>query len=276
VTILCYHGVDPQWRSSLTITPEDFDGHVAWVVRKRRVLALDDAVARLDATGRLPSGLTALTFDDGFASVYTHAFPTLLRHGLPATVFLVAETLTPNGRAVDWVVPTPPYPIATLTLDQVLEMQAAGIQFGSHSYAHRDLDSLTFEECKHDLRASRELLEDLLGRHVRYLAYPRGRHNEQVRRASGLAGYTHAFSLPVSSEAIGPLAIPRVGVYPPNGALTLRIKLSRPYLPLRMSRAFPALQSVVRRASGRSTGRVRPLPQPPIGPSARDDRDTHG
>src|SRR5687768_7563714 len=103
MTILCYHSVQPGWDSLLAVEPVAFARQAAWLRRSRRVLPLRDALPRLDASGRLPRGEAALTFDDGFAAMYTHALPVLTRESLPATMFLVAQTLTPAGRPVDWV-----------------------------------------------------------------------------------------------------------------------------------------------------------------------------
>lgn len=246
VTILCYHAIDPTWDSPLAVPPRSFAQHVAWLVRHRSVLPLEEAVQSLDRSARLPGRVAVLTFDDGFASVHEHALPVLRRFRLPATVFLVAQTLAPEGRSVDWV-DGPPDPVKTLTLEQVREMQAAGVRFGSHSYAHRDLTTLSDEECERDLRQSRELLEDLLGRPVPFLAYPKGRHDERVRRAALRAGFRHAFTERTERrEPIGPHAVPRVGVYPRNGLAALRVKTARWYLPFRMSPLFPLARRIVR------------------------------
>lgn len=247
MTILCYHAVDPDWRSSLSIPPDAFARQCATLVHSHRVLDLPDAVARLRTSGRLPRGLAALTFDDGFMSLYDHAFGVLVRHRLPATVFLVAATLTPQGHPVDWVIPPPDQPPATLRLDQVLEMQEAGVRFASHSYAHRDLDGLDDAECLRDLRDSRELLEGLLGRPVPFLAYPRGRHDARVRRAAAHAGYTHAFTLPETRETAGRYTVPRVGIYPDDGPRAFALKTAGWYLPLRTSPVFPLLSRVAGR-----------------------------
>jgi peptidoglycan/xylan/chitin deacetylase (PgdA/CDA1 family) len=245
VTILCYHSVDPDWPSPLAVPPAEFDAQCAWLGKRSTVVSLEDAITRLDPKGRLPSGTAAITFDDGYAGLAPHAAPILARHALPATVFVVAETLTPKGRPVDWA--SPPPPSGTLSSDQILEMQDAGVSFGSHSYSHHDLTSLTEAECERDLRDSRELLEGILGRPVPFLAYPGGRHNTAVRRAASRAGYTHGFTLPDAREQPGPFAIPRVGIYPGNGSLALRVKSTRWYLSLRSSQAFPALRGAARR-----------------------------
>lgn len=248
MTIVCYHSVEPDWQSPLAVHPTDFDAHCGWLARHRTVLPLEAAIDRLDRTWRLPRGASAITLDDGFAALFEHALPVLARHALPATVFLVAQTLSPAGRRVDWVDTAPDYPLHTLDADQVLAMQEAGISFQSHSWAHHDLTTLGYEACVDDLRASRELLEDLLGRHVRLLAYPRGRHDATVRSAAARAGYSHAFALPERREHPSPYAIPRVGLYRGNGLATLRIKCARPYLQARTS-GLRALRAATRRGS---------------------------
>ena len=238
MSILCYHAVASDWDAPMSMEPELFARHCTWLRRRRSVVPLDVALAWIDRNGRLPRGMTALTFDDGFGSVHSEVLPQLRRTGLPATVFLVAETLTERGRAVDWVDRPPAYPLATLTLDQVLEMRADGVDFQSHSWAHRDLTTLTYDECRDDLRRSRELLENLLGAAVTQLAYPRGRHNATVRRAAREAGYSVAFALPESREEAGALAVPRVGIHRGNGTAALRIKSTRPYLSVRTSSGY--------------------------------------
>ncbi|HEX6248378.1 MAG TPA: polysaccharide deacetylase family protein [Nocardioidaceae bacterium] len=247
MTILCYHSVTPGWTSPLAVAPEHFAEHCAWLARRRTVVPLDRAVASLDASGRLPHGVAALTFDDGFRDFHTYAFPVLARYGLPATVFLVAQTLTEHGQRVDWVDTPPAEELQTLDLEQVREMQSAGVGFASHSWSHADLTTLGFDACVRDLRDSRELLESLLGHRVRFLAYPRGRHDATVRAAAERAGYTHAFTLPESRESSGPYAIPRVGLYHGNGVGALRVKAARPYLRVRTGPAYELARRVRRR-----------------------------
>lgn len=244
MTVLCYHAVHPEWTSPLSMHPGTFAEHCAWITRNRTVLPLREALPRIGRAGLLPRGAVSLTFDDGFASVYDHAWPVLARHALPATVFLVAQTLTETGHAVDWIDTPPPYESETLTLDQVLEMQQDGVTFESHSSTHADLSRLSYAECLADLRDSRELLESVQHRPVRLLAYPRGRHAPHVHEAAARAGYTHAFTLPEGPQQVGAYTLPRVGLYRSNGVCALRVKAARPYLSLRTGRAFQAARRV--------------------------------
>ena len=177
--MLCYHEVSQTWESSLAVTPELFRVHLRWLRRHRRLVSLAEAIERLDTSARLPRGYAAITFDDGFTGLYDHA--RLIEERVPATVFIVAQSLASEGVAVHWVDDPPELPLRTLSLDQVLEMQDAGVSFGSHSLAHRDLTKLSPEDCRRDLKESRELLEDLLGTRAPLVAYPGGLHTEVVK-----------------------------------------------------------------------------------------------
>jgi peptidoglycan/xylan/chitin deacetylase (PgdA/CDA1 family) len=220
------------------VRPGEFADHAAWLARRRTVVPLSQAVASLDRRGRLPRGMAALTFDDGFTGVLEHAVPELQRHGMPMTVFLVAQTLTDEGLGAWWVRTPPPWPLTTLTVEEVLHLRDVGIDLQSHSWAHQDLPELDEDACEQDLRNSREFLEDLLHAPVPYLAYPRGLHDEKVRRAAGRAGYSHGFALPESPEEVDEYAVPRVGIHRGNGTRTLALKAQRRYLDVRHSRVL--------------------------------------
>jgi colanic acid/amylovoran biosynthesis glycosyltransferase len=269
MSILCYHTVEPHWPSGLAMDPDVFSAHARWLARHRRVVDLGTAVRLMDARGRLPRGVVSLTFDDGLAGVYHHALPVLRDLGLPATVFVVARTLNGN-RAVDWIDDAPDAPLDVLTPEQLLEMRACGFEVASHSFAHHRLPTLDPSECRQDLMQSRELLEDLLHEPVRHLAYPRGLHDAAVRDTAQKTGFAHAFSLPESTEEVGPYALPRVGIYRHNHTGTLRVKATRPYLRARLHPSTRLARAAVRVASrrGRPTPPPRQTNEPATSPAA--------
>ena len=225
MSILCYHAIDPAWRAPISVDPEAFDHQMAWLASHRRVVSLDVATRMMDAHGRLPRRVAAITFDDGFGSVYEHAMPALLRRRLEATVFIVAGTLDGAGAGIDWI-EDPRAPRRSLSLREILELRDAGFDIGSHSYSHRDLTTLLDAEIVSDLRRSREVLEDLIEGPVTLLAYPGGSHDERVRRAAATAGFEYSYAMAKSEPRRLPHAIPRVGVHQGQGMATLAAKTS--------------------------------------------------
>jgi peptidoglycan/xylan/chitin deacetylase (PgdA/CDA1 family) len=221
--------------------PGTFDRQMAWLASHRRVVSLRAATRMMDAHGRLPRGIAAVTFDDGFASVYEHAMPTLLREGLAATIFLVAETLDGEGAPIDWI-KDPKAPRRALSRAKVLELRDAGFEIGSHSYAHHDLTTLLDEEIVADLRRSREVLEGLVEGPVTLLAYPGGSNNERVRKAAGIAGFQNSFAMADTERPGLPHAIPRVGLYRGQGTATLKAKTSPWFWRMRASPVHPLIE----------------------------------
>jgi peptidoglycan/xylan/chitin deacetylase (PgdA/CDA1 family) len=256
MTILCYHTVEPAWNQTLAVTPTEFERQCRTLAARRDVRPLDAVVTTLDRAFRPRGRISAITFDDGWRGVYEHAWPILRRFGLPFTVFVVADTVTIPDRAADWVIDPPAQGLEVLTRDQIRELHEAGVDIASHSLRHADLTSLGYDECVRDLLESRELLEDLLESKVRTLAYPSGRHDEDVRRAAEKAGFVAAFTLPERVEPVGPFAIPRVGVYPGNTTTAFWLKTRRRYLDLRLDPRAQAARDLVTSARRRTLGAV--------------------
>lgn len=256
MSVLCYHSVSEEWDSLIAVRPPAFAEQCAWLSHRRHVVPTLELLEAQSAGGRCRRR-TALTFDDGFADFATEAAPVLRRYRLPATMFVVAKTLEPGRGGADWLRPQPEVAPPTLTREQVLELREGGVEFGSHSWAHRDLRTLTEEECFHDLRDSRECLEDLLHERVPLLAYPYGNHATHVQRAAARAGYRYSLSLPQGPEVREPHAMPRVGVYRRDSLTAVRVKDGAWYLTLHMSWLNPALRHG-RQVVGRFAQTARP------------------
>jgi peptidoglycan/xylan/chitin deacetylase (PgdA/CDA1 family)/glycosyltransferase involved in cell wall biosynthesis/SAM-dependent methyltransferase len=92
--ILAYHRVGDLTPDShrLCTPPAVFREHMAYVRDHFSPIGLDDLV-RAAATGRIPEGAVAITFDDGYFDALTVASPILEEFGLPATFFVNTDRL---------------------------------------------------------------------------------------------------------------------------------------------------------------------------------------
>lgn len=256
MTVLCYHSIACGWSEPLSIEPADFERQCALLARRGGVVPLAAVADRIAAGAPLPAGASVLTFDDGFADFAEFAVPIMARHGLPATMYVVAGSITEQGVPVNWVTGVAPEDApALLSVAQIRELHAEGWSFGSHSMRHADLPTLTEAECLVDLTESRELLSDLLGEAVTSCAYPFGRHAPHVRRAAEKAGYQFALALPDAAEEAGPFAVARTGVYRGNGLLRFRVKTSRWFPAVRAAPGYRAASGLARRALSVLPGR---------------------
>ena len=73
-----------------------FDWQMQLLKQCFNVLPLHEAVQML-ATERMPSRAVAISFDDGYRSIHDLALPILVKHGLPATVFVTTGHMVDDG-----------------------------------------------------------------------------------------------------------------------------------------------------------------------------------
>ena len=106
--ILSYHRILPQDRlrrfsflEDLVTPLESFAAQVEILAARHRVVCLEELVRAMREGRRPPERCVCLTFDDGYADNYLHAFPVLREHRLPATIFLTTGFLG-GGRGIFW------------------------------------------------------------------------------------------------------------------------------------------------------------------------------
>jgi peptidoglycan/xylan/chitin deacetylase (PgdA/CDA1 family) len=96
--VIGYHRVVEDFTSSakdympeMLISCRTLEHHLDWLGRRYRFLSLDDVGAQLESGEPFDKPVAAITFDDGYAAVYHHAFPLLQRKGIPAAIFVVTD-----------------------------------------------------------------------------------------------------------------------------------------------------------------------------------------
>ena len=170
-SILMYHSISnepeaehrPYWQ--VTTTPTQFRRQMSCLREIGcEVISLHDAV---DAGATAAAGAgprVVITFDDGYLDFMTNAFPALEDFGFPATVFLPTGFIGDRPREFKGR--------RCLTWDQVRELQGRGVTFGSHTVSHPQLHDVGDEQLTHELRASKEEIEQRTGVGVNSFCYP--------------------------------------------------------------------------------------------------------
>ena len=143
-----------------------------------RSVDLPAAVDQLRRGQALPPSSIAVTFDDGYHSVYETAFPLLVQHRMTATVFLVTGESAP--RMPDQRLPSMGGRMM-LSWREIAEMQRHGISFGAHTLTHPDLTRLPEAEIERQLQGSQRIVEDTLSVRAETFAYPFGRYDARSR-----------------------------------------------------------------------------------------------
>jgi peptidoglycan/xylan/chitin deacetylase (PgdA/CDA1 family) len=201
VPVLMYHSIGGADR--LAVRPEAFAEQLAYL-RDAGYTALP-----FGARDRPVARPVVITFDDGYADFHEYALPVLDRFGFAATVFVTTGWLRDAG---PYAAGRPPGPM--LTWAQTAEAAATGIEIGAHGHSHAQLDQLGTRALREELRRSRDLLGERLGRPVRAMAYPYGYSSARVRHEVLACGYTAACAVAnaVATTGHDRLAVPRLTV----------------------------------------------------------------
>ena len=191
VVVLIYHRVGGGSGTEVDLSPEAFDEQMAWLAGTGRVVSLDAAIDLLDppaggaatdsgdraggaatdsgdrAGGAAPADdPIVVTFDDGTADLADVATPLLVRHGVPATVYLATKFIDEGIAFPDDGTP--------LSWAAARDMASTGlVTFGSHTHGHLLLDRLAPQEAIDELDRSRQLIEDEVGAPAHHFAYPK-------------------------------------------------------------------------------------------------------
>lgn len=168
------------------------------------------------ATTRDPSQKrVAITFDDGFRSVYEHALPVLAAYDAPATLFVnpafVDDEHFDELRARHDL-PSTAHDVS-LTSDQLHEIAAEDrLTLGNHTFSHHDLSELPNGKAVQDeIVDAKHWLEDRFDVSVDRFSYPYGQIDE---RAAEVAAEAHDIAVTSEQSLVGqstdPYAIPRL------------------------------------------------------------------
>jgi len=166
MTILTYHRVGGPAYDELDISRESFTEQLD-VLTAHRVLSIDAALDALDTVDRSPS--VVLSFDDGFADVYDHAWPLLQERQLPFVLYLASAYV---GGAMRWSGQTARDADALgLEWDQIREMVRSGLcTLGNHTHSHVPPQLSSVGE----LDRCNEMVQRHVGVRPQHFAYPWG------------------------------------------------------------------------------------------------------
>lgn len=168
------------YRRDLSVTPEQFAEHIAYLKQAGYTsITLDDLLYALTQGRALPPKPIILTFDDGYQDNYDNAFPILRDAGFIGTFFIMTDLVT-DGAA------------GYMTWPEIEEMSAAGQRFGSHGRQdHRPLSGRSTDYLVWVALGTKEAIEQHLGYHPRWVAYPSGEYDARsiaVFRSAGFWG----------------------------------------------------------------------------------------
>ena len=161
---LCFHGIG-------TIVRERETGESRYWVSEERFLRILDEVRE--------SPRVRLSFDDGNRSDVDTALPALQQRSLHASFFALAGRLTDP---------------ASLAAADLRGLRDAGMDIGSHGWAHTPLRGLDDDDARRELVDARAALEEASNGEITEAALPLGRYDRQLLGRLKRSGYRRVYT----------------------------------------------------------------------------------
>ncbi|MCB9800531.1 MAG: glycosyltransferase [Candidatus Omnitrophica bacterium] len=228
--ILLYHSIDETKASDMSVTPSSFEEQITFLNAHYPIVNLSKAVEMIQTGERSDKRHVSITFDDGYEDNFLYAFPVLKKMNLPAAIFLLSrheggEYRTPH------LEDSVNHPSRLLNWDQVREMAAGGIEFGSHGERHLRLKDLALAGLENEIIRSKETIENLLAHSVDFFSYPYGTFRDFDARAVDMTakcGYKAALTAVYGANPPGTdlFQLRRINVDASDTLFTLKAKLN--------------------------------------------------
>ncbi|MCP5346372.1 MAG: polysaccharide deacetylase family protein [Gammaproteobacteria bacterium] len=211
--IIQYHHVATDTPASTSISPRDFQIHLEYLRENGfNVIPLDQMLEALRQQQPVPDRSIAITFDDGYLSIYETAYPLLQQFGFPFTVFVSTGPIDDNQPGfMNW--------------EQLEEMADHGALIANHMVNHpymlergaTESPAQWIQRLREELLSAEQAITEHTGNSLKYLAYPYGEYDPAIKAMLAAEGFT---GIAQNSGAVGFhsdfLALPRyplAGIY---------------------------------------------------------------
>ncbi|HFI0025730.1 TPA: polysaccharide deacetylase family protein [Streptococcus suis] len=212
--ILMYHAIhvmapEEAANANLIVDSATFESHLKALQEAGYYTLSPEEAYKVLTENVLPAGKKViwLTFDDSLWDFYSHAYPLLKQYNMKATNNVITG-FTEYGQA------------GHLTIEQIKEMQAAGLSFQGHTVNHPDLEYSSFETQITELTSSKAYLDNQLNQETIAIAYPGGRYSADTVALTEQAGYKLGVTTNngLASASDGLLTLNRVRILPTTTA----------------------------------------------------------
>lgn len=220
--ILMYHAIhvmapEEAANANLIVDPATFESHLKALQEAGYYTLSPEEAYKVLTENVLPAGkkVVWLTFDDSLWDFYSHAYPLLKQYNMKATNNVITG-FTEYGQA------------GHLTIEQIKEMQTAGLSFQGHTVNHPDLEYSSIETQVAELSSSKAYLDSQLQQETIAIAYPGGRYSADTVALTEQAGYKLGVTTNngLASASDGLLTLNRVRILPTTTAEGLLSEIS--------------------------------------------------
>jgi len=181
IPVLMFHSITNVKGNELQTSKEQFKQEMQYLKDKGyTTLTLTEVYDFFQKNKPIPKKSVVITFDDGYLDNYTNAYPILKQFGFKATIFDITSTVDTSANY--------------LNSAQLKELSSNGIDIEPHTITHPYLNKLSYDQQYKELKISKDFIETLLSKTVKFVAYPYGEWNQDTIKAVKNIGYTMAFT----------------------------------------------------------------------------------
>ncbi|TVY10688.1 polysaccharide deacetylase family protein [Paenibacillus cremeus] len=223
VAVIAYHHIDDQIQGDVTITTQRFHDQLTDLLQRGYHFISLQQFREYLAGGAVTPNAVLVTFDDGYRSFYTNAFPILEQLQIPAVNFVITKDLENPLQSR----------IPSLSREEIRTMAHAmdTLDFQCHTDSLHDLgpdggalftsrlkkgDRVETEQefnnrIIDDTKKCRAKLSELYPKPVDAFAYPFGIYDKQSDALIHSAGIRYAFTTAIgfAERGVDPMQIPR-------------------------------------------------------------------
>jgi peptidoglycan/xylan/chitin deacetylase (PgdA/CDA1 family) len=197
VPVLCYHNIknisagDGEMTRLYTVTPTNFaqqmkalsdEGYHTILPHQLNDYLVHDAP--------LPANPIMITFDDTKEDQYTVAAPEMKKYGFKGVFFIMTVAIN-----------RPHY----MTKEQIKDLSDKGHEIGAHTWDHHMVTKYAGDDWEAQLTKPKKKLEEIIGKPIKYFAYPFGLWNTAAIPEIKSRGYEQAYILATKRDSVDPL-----------------------------------------------------------------------
>ena len=226
--IIQYHHVDTDSPAVTSVTPTQFAEQMQYLADNDfKVIKLSALIEALRVKKSLPEKTIAITFDDGYKSIFENAHPILKKHDFPYAMFIAIKPIEMKYRNM-------------MSWPQINKIANEGAEIMNHSYGHDHLIRRLTDETQADwlarIQNNIEKTEAVIKKHTgqshKVLAYPYGEYNTDIMAMLKEQGFA---ALGQQSGAVGQYSnIQSLARFPIAGAYTSLKSLKAKFTSLNM------------------------------------------
>lgn len=149
-----------------------------------------DEVYYMHISKRYPSNpFLCVTLDDGYLDNMVEALPIFQKYNCPFCIYVTSGFT--DGIADCWWYPEHDVPF--MSADQLRQISQESLcTIGAHTITHPYLSKLSSDEKRHEIVASRQRMEEILGMPVYHFSYPLGDFDKECIEIVRKAGFRTA------------------------------------------------------------------------------------